>query len=402
MSARPGLRVAMIGQRGVPATFGGVEHHVEELGARLSARGHHVTVYCRTNYGGEHPSRYRGMQLRHLPTLPTKHLDAIAHSGVSTLAAIAGHHDIVHYHALGPGLVAPLPRAIGRARVVQTVHGLDDERAKWGRGAQAVLRTAQWMSAHVPHATITVSQALADHYFLRHDRSAVYIPNGVTEAHPRPAMAIRERFGLTAGGYVLFVGRLVPEKAPDLLIKAFRHLPDPVKLVIAGGSAYSDAYVTELRQLAEADPRVVFTDYVYGNLLAELYTNAAAFSLPSRLEGLPLTLLEAASYGLPVIASNIPPHLEVLGSEGPGQRLFSSGDVVELAAALDRVLSDPSRERAGADALRRRVLGSYRWEDVASATEQLYLQLLGREADVVDVTETPEPVGAPVREAGLR
>jgi glycosyltransferase involved in cell wall biosynthesis len=147
---------------------------------------------------------------------------------------------------------------------------------------------------------------------------------------------------------------------------------------------------------------VIFTDYVYGNLLAELYTNAAAFSLPSRLEGLPLTLLEAASYGLPVVASNIPPHLEVLGSEGPGQRLFSSGDVVELAAALDRVLSDPSRERAGADALRRRVLGSYRWEDVASATEQLYLRLLGREADVVDVTETPEPVGAPVRDAGLR
>ena len=411
MNGRSGLRVAMIGQRGVPATFGGVEHHVEELGARLSARGHDVTVYCRSNYGTEHPSRYRGMRLRHLPTLPTKHLDAIAHSGVSTLAAIAAHHDIVHYHALGPGLVAPLPRAIGRARVVQTVHGLDDERAKWGRGAQSVLRTAQWMSARVPHATITVSKALADHYAARHDRSAVYIPNGVTVPTPRPATTIQGRFGITPGAYVLFVGRLVPEKAPDLLIEAYRHITGPTRLVIAGGSAYSDAYVAKLRELAEPDPRIVFTDYVYGNLLAELYTNAAAFVLPSRLEGLPLTLLEAASYGLPIVASNIPPHAEVLETEGPGQRLFQSGDVLGLAAALDRILEVPARERAGAETLRQRVVGSYRWDDVTSATEQLYFRILNRTDEMVDLTDRatperePEPAPAPappIAESELR
>jgi glycosyltransferase involved in cell wall biosynthesis len=388
VSGPRGLRVAMIGQRGVPATFGGVEHHVEELGARLSARGHDVTVYCRTNYGGEHPSRYRGMKLRHLPTLPTKHLDAIAHSGLSTLAAIAGHHDIVHYHALGPGLVAPLPRAFGRARVVQTDQRLDEETAKW--------------SARVPHATIAVSRALADHYATRHDRTAVYIPNGVTTPTPRPATTIQERFGITPGGYLLFVGRLVPEKAPDLLIQALRHLTNPIKLVVAGGSAYSDGYVAKLRELAEPDPRIVFTDYVYGNLLAELYTNAAAFVLPSRLEGLPLTLLEAASYGLPIVASNIPPHVEVLESEGPGQRLFPSGDVLELAAALDRVLADPARERAGADHLHQRVLGSYRWDDVTSATEQLYFRLLNRTVPEVDITDGAEPQPAPVGEGELR
>jgi len=395
-----GLRVAMIGQRGVPATFGGVEHHVEELGARLAARGHEVSVYCRTNYGCEHPSRYRGMDLRHLPTLPTKHLDAIAHSGVSTLAALARGHDIVHYHALGPGLVAPLPRVFGRARVVQTIHGLDDERAKWGRGARSVLRTAQWMSAHVPHVTITVSRALADHYAIRHDRGAVYIPNGVTEPTARPAAAIRERFGLEPGGYLLFVGRLVPEKAPDLLVRAFRQIPGPVKLVVAGGSSYTDDFVVELRRLASDDPRVIFTDYVYGNLLAELYTNAAAFVLPSRLEGLPLTLLEAASYGTPVVASDIRPHLEVLGGEGAGQRTFPSGDVLELAAALDRVLADPAGERAGAARLRHRVLGAYRWDDVTTATEEVYLRVLGRTAEVVDVTE-PAPVALPVSEGSL-
>lgn len=394
-----GLRVAMIGQRGVPATFGGVEHHVEEIGARLAARGHEVSVYCRTNYGCDHPSKYRGMHLRHLPTLPTKHFDAIAHSGVSTLAALARRHDIIHYHALGPGLVAPLPRAIGRARVVQTVHGLDDQRAKWGRGAQSVLRAAQWMSAHVPDTTIVVSRALAEHYAAHHDLRAVYIPNGVTEPTPRPAAAIRERFGLERGGYLLFVGRLVPEKAPDLLVRAFRQLPAPVKLVIAGGSAYTDGFVADLHRLGAEDPRVIFTDYVYGSLLAELYSNAAAFVLPSRLEGLPLTLLEAASYGLPVVASDISPHMEVLGFEGAGQRLFPSGDERELAAALDRVLADPAGERAGAAALRGRVLSSYRWDQVTTATEDVYLRTLGRADEiVVDVAGQPLPDLTPVAE----
>ena len=384
------LRVAMIGQRGVPATFGGVEHHVEELGARLAARGHHVRVYCRASYGEDHPLKYRGMELRHLRTPSSKHLDAIAHSGASTVAALAGGYDVIHYHALGPGLAAPLPRLIGRARVVLTVHGLDDQRAKWGRGAQSVLRTAQWMSAHVPNATIVVSRALGEHYRLRHDRSTVYIPNGVTEPDPRPASAIQDRFGLERGGYLLFVGRLVPEKAPDLLIRAFRRLDRPEKLVVAGGSSFTDDYVAELRRLAGDDPRIVFTDYVYGALLAELYSNAAAFVLPSRLEGLPLTLLEAASYGLPVVASSIPPHVEVLGADGPGQRLFPVDDELALAAVLDRTLEHAGWEHTGAVRLRHRVMGTYRWDAVTSATEQLYYRVLGRTDEVIDVTEEAE------------
>jgi glycosyltransferase involved in cell wall biosynthesis len=380
-----GLRIAMIGQRGVPATFGGVEHHVEELGARLATRGHEVTVYCRNGYGVDRPSEYKGMLLRHLPTVSSKHLDAIAHSGLSTLAALASHHDIVHYHALGPGLAAPLPRALARrARVVLTVHGLDDERAKWGRGAQSVLRSAQWMSAHVPHATIAVSRALADHYANRHDRSAVYIPNGVIPAVRRAPGALR-RFGLEPGGYVLFVGRLVPEKAPDLLISAFLRLNPSLKLVLAGGSSHTDDYVAGLERQAARDPRVVLTGYAYGPLLEELYSHAAAFVLPSAVEGLPLTLLEAASYGLPVVASDIPPHLEVLGGEGPGRRLFASGDEIGLAAALDRALADPAVEQAGAARLRQRVLERYSWDRAARATESVYNIVLGRLGEVIDL-----------------
>ncbi len=379
-----GLRIAMIGQRGVPATYGGIEHHVEELGARLVERGHEVTVYCRSNYGDEHPAEHRGMRLQHLPTVSSKHLDAIAHSGLAALAALGSHHDVIHYHALGPGLAAPLSKVLSRARVVLTVHGLDDERAKWGKGARSVLRTAQWMSAHVPNATIAVSRALSDYYAARHHRSAVYIPNGVSRGVGRLPAAIRE-FGLETGGYVLFVGRFVPEKAPDLLIRAFGDLKRPLKLVMAGGSAYTDGYSTELQRLAAADPRVVFTGYAYGDLLEELYSNAAAFVLPSALEGLPLTLLEAASHGTPVVASDIAPHLEVLGRERVGQRLFASGDQGSLTAALERALADPTRELIGAASFRERVLAGYSWDRAVLATESVYRMVLGQFDRVLDL-----------------
>ncbi|MEO7837363.1 MAG: glycosyltransferase family 4 protein [Acidimicrobiales bacterium] len=368
--------MAFIGQRGVPATFGGIEHHVEEIGTRLAARGHEVTVFCRTNYSPEPSARYRGMRLCHLPTVSSKHLDAIVHSGLSTLRALGAGFDIVHYHALGPGLLAPLPRYLSRSRVVLTVHGLDDERAKWGFAASAVLRTAGWMSARVPDATIVVSQALADHYAGAHGRTAFRIANGVDEPQPHPPKEITERFGLRKGGFVLFVGRLVPEKAPDLLIRAFSRLSGDVRLVIAGGSSFSDAYVERVARLAAADPRVLMTGYVYGPTLGELYANAAAFVLPSSLEGLPLTLLEAASHATPIVASSISPHLEVLGEDGPGHRLFPSGDEDALLSSLTRSMADPAAEQAGARDLRKEVLAAYSWTAAVDATEAVYRRVL--------------------------
>lgn len=372
----PPLRVAFIGQRGVPATFGGIEHHVEEIGARLAARGHHVTVFCRNNYAASRHSHHRGMRLCHLPTVSSKHLDAIVHSGISTVQALAGRYDVIHYHALGPGLLAPLPRYLSSSAVVLTVHGLDDERAKWGRVASAVLRTAGWMSARVPDATIVVSRALAAHYAAHHGRTAVHIPNGVEATEALPARDITTRFGLQRGGYLLFVGRLVPEKAPDLLIRAFQRLPGDLTLVIAGGSSFTDEFVKHVRQLASAHPRVLLTGYVYGSLLTELYANAAAFVLPSSLEGLPLTVLEAASFATPVVASDIAPHLEVVGEDAPGSRVFRSGDENDLLAALTRAVADPHGERVGAAELRDRVLRRYSWTAAVDATEALYRQVI--------------------------
>ena len=372
-------RVAFIGQRGVPATIGGIEHHVEEIGSRLVARGHEVTVYTRGNYTTERVTAHRGMRVRYVPTAPTKHLEALVHSGLSTAAAMLPGRNaaqILHYHAIGPSVFTPPPRLLSRRRVVLTVHGLDYDREKWGPGARTALRTAGWISSHVPHATITVSANLAEYYRSRYGREAVHIRNGVTAPVVREPRLITERWGLRGRDYVLFVGRLVPEKAPDLLVRSFRDVPTDARLVIAGGSSFTDEYVGVLEKAAAADPRIILAGSVYGEPLQELYSNAAAFVLPSKLEGLPLTLLEAASYRVPLIASDIPPHREVIGADGPGGRLFHSGDALALRDTLASVLGSLDTERVGARAVGDRVVREYDWDQATDATEEVYERLL--------------------------
>jgi glycosyltransferase involved in cell wall biosynthesis len=376
------VKIAMIGQRGVPATFGGVERHVEELGARLAADGHEVVVFCRRGYGESMPTHYRGMRLVHQRTVDSKHLESFVASATATAATIGRDFDVVHYHAVGPGLFSPLVRSFSRAAVVQTIHGLDGERAKWGRAASALLRFGTWLSARVPDRTVVVSRALQDAYRERYGRETAHIVNGTPEVTRRPAAAITERWGLTSGSYVLAVGRLVPEKAPEHLLTAFADVPGDTRLVLAGGSSHTDEYVDHLHALAAADPRVIMAGYVYGAELEELYSNAAAFVLPSLLEGLPLTLLEAASYGCSIVASDIPPHVEVVGSCGPGARLFPAGDVPALTKAMTEALqAPPDEERAGAEALSTRVRSVYSWDRAASETEALYAELVARRSN---------------------
>lgn len=370
-----GVRIAMIGLRGVPATWGGVEHHVEQLGSRLARRGHRVTVFNRSNYLPNRWRHYQGMRLRTLPTLATKHTEAIAHSLLATLDTALHDFDIVHYHALGPGLCSPVARVLGRAGVVQTIHGLDNRRAKWGGPAQRILDAAEWLSPRVPHETIVVSSALQQHFRDRHGAAVSWIPNGVTPGVRRPADRISTRWGLRPG-YVLFVGRLVPEKAPDLLVRAYRDVAGDRPLVIAGDSSFTDDYVDGLRRAAAADPRVQLLGYVYGDDLAELYSNAGVFVLPSALEGLPLTLLEAASYGTPVVASDIPPHVEVLAPGGPARRMFGSGSVDDLARVLSGALAHGDEERAAAEDLRADVISRYDWDRAVELTEAVYERCL--------------------------
>ncbi len=368
------LRIAVIGSRGVPASWGGIERHVEEVGARLADRGHEVTVYSRTNYQPG-STGYRGMHVRALRTVGTKHLDAIVHSASSTLRVLGRRADIIHFHAIGPGALAPVARAGSSAGVVLTVHGLDNERAKWGFVARSVLGAAARISARAPHRVIAVSEALTEHYRER-GASVVHVPNGVTRP-PSPIARgkVCEELGLGDAPYVLFVGRLVPEKAPDLLVEAFRSVPGNVRLVLVGESRFMDEYSSRIRTLAAADTRVRLAGYRYLDELAELYANAAAFVLPSSLEGLPLTLLEAGAHGLPVVATSIPPHVEILGEDGPGCVLVEVGDVAGLARGLGTVLADPGAKAAAQDR-RDALLARYDWDDVAARTEAVYRAVL--------------------------
>lgn len=279
------MKIAMIGLRGLPASYGGVEKHVEEIGWRLAADGHQVTVYCRPTYStgdlvvpagynyepprGRRPGSYRGVVLRNLPTPGGKHLESTVHSGLSAVHTLRRNYDIVHFHAMGPGLFTPIPKLLSRAAVVQTIHGLDDERAKWSFPARSMLRLGRTFSTFVPDEVIVVSRELARVYEELHGRAATYIPNGAPKVTPVPAGATLDRFGLRPG-YVLFLGRLVPEKQPDMLLRAFAQVPGRTQLAIVGDSSHTDAYADELRALAAADPRVVLTGYLYGEALAEV------------------------------------------------------------------------------------------------------------------------------------
>jgi len=377
------MRIAMVGLRGLPATFGGIEKHVEELGWRLAERGHEVSVFCRPNYAGDldlptefdyvapvgrRPGRYRGMILRNLPTVEGKGVEAFVHSGLAAASTVGRGFDVVHFHALGPGLFAPIPKFLTGAGVVQTIHGLDDERSKWGGLGSRLLQAGRWVSTRVPDEVVVVSRELGRVYSERHHRATVYIPNGAPTVTPVAPGATLARLGLEPGRYVLFVGRLVPEKRPDLLIRAFREVPGDARLVIVGDTANTRGYTGELKKLAAADARVVMTGYLFGADLAQVMTSAGVFVQPSTLEGLPITLLEAAAYERPVVVSDIPPHLEVVGASARGHRVFPDGSQNDLTEAITAELADPAGGADGGRELAKAVRAHYDWD---AATDQL-------------------------------
>jgi glycosyltransferase involved in cell wall biosynthesis len=358
------VKIAMIGQKGIPALYGGIERHVEEIARRLVARGHEVSVYCRLHYtptGGH----YHGVELVRLPSVNTKHLDTITHVALSTAHALARDFDVLHFHALGPALFAGPPRALGRPTVV-TVHGLDWQREKWGRFAQWALKQCEGPAVRFPDRTIVVSKTLREHFASHFGRDTVTIPNGTVLPTPVPAHKIH-RYGLEARKYVLFVGRLVPEKGVHFLCEAWQRLDTDLVLAICGGASGSEDYVRDLRRFA--GPRVKMLDYVYGEALEELYSNAYAVCLPSTVEGLSLVLLEALSYGRCVLVSDIPENVEVTLDAAP---TFRSKDVLDLEEKLGRLLASPALVRGYEEKARAHIAAHYSWDRVVEATIAVY------------------------------
>jgi glycosyltransferase involved in cell wall biosynthesis len=362
------VRIAMIGQKGIPATYGGIERHVEEITRRLCARGHQVDVYCRLYYTPE-GADLPGVRLLRRPSIRTKHLDTASHVAWSTLEATLRRYDVVHFHALGPSLFAGLPRLTG-ARTVVTVHGLDWQREKWGRLAAWVLRQCEVPATRFPDRTIVVSKTLRDYFRDHHHADTRFIPNGTNLLPARPAKKILQ-LGLTPGKYVLFVGRLVPEKGVHFLCEAFQRIDTDMKLALAGGLSFSQDYVALLRRY-EGD-RIKLLDYVFGEGLEELWSNAYAVVQPSTMEGLSIALLEAMSYGRCVLVSDIPENLEVAEDCAVS---FRSKDVGDLHDKLEMLIRHPERVREYEAKARDHILQHYSWDKVAENAEALYREVL--------------------------
>ncbi len=368
------MKIAMIGQKGIPATYGGIERHVEEIATRLAERGHKVTVYSRLYYSHYHGA-YRGVDNKRLPSLRTKHFDTITHCALATLHAMLTHHDIVHYHALGPSIFALLPRLVG-ARTVVTIHGLDWQRGKWGKFAAAFLKFCELPSVRFPNGTIVVSKTLNRYYHEKHHAETTVIPNGTNPGVRRLPNRIK-RWGLDHRPYILFVGRLVPEKGCHYLVQAFRKLNTDVRLVMAGGSSFSDSYVQSLEQLRDGDERIQMVGYVYGELLEELWSNAYMIVQPSIIEGLSISLIEALSFGKCVLVSDIPENLEVVEDSAI---TFRSRDVEDLRAKLQLCVDHPEMVAASADRCRMLAEENFSWPRLVAATEELYESLLRGDA----------------------
>ena len=356
----------------------GVEQAVEELSTRLAARSHDVTVFCRRRYNQRRLDSFRGVKLIDLPALYTKHCEAISHTVLASFRVLRGY-DVVHYHATGPSLVSFLPRLTGRG-VVATVHGLDWQREKWRGAAKLILRAGAWTAVHFPHRTIVVSQSLQRRYAAEYHRPTVYIPNGVTLAAPRPVDRIR-RFGVSGNDYVLFLGRIVPEKGCHFLIDAFRSLKTDTKLLIVGASSYTDEYYAQLQAAAAGDPRIVFTGPLYGIEKEEVFSNARCVVQPSTLEGMPIVVLEALSHGCPLLCSDIPENAEVLRAYADGSSpygyLFKSASVEDLRVRLAALLAGTDGREKGR-AGRAYVEKTYSWDQIAAQTEEVYQAVASR------------------------
>jgi len=370
------MRIAMIGLRAIGHNAGGVERAVEELSTRLVQRGHQVTVFCRTRYNSGQADEYKGVHLVNTCAIYTKHLEAITHTAGATLHALRGYN-IVHFHAMGPSLFAPLPRLAGQS-VVSTIHGLDFHREKWGPFAKTVLKAGAFVAGTCANKTIVVSRKLQQYYQERLKRESTYIPNGIPDAHAGSIQELR-RFGVRGDDYLLFLGRLVPEKGCHNLIKAFRKTTHKHKLLIVGSSSHSDKYVKHLQYLAAGDNRIIFTGSLFGEAKHAAYTHASGLVFPSALEGMPLVLLEAMSHSCPVLCSNIAENLEVVidyETQEPLALTYALNDQEALIMGIKQLISDPESNHIRAKHALQSGIKQFNWERIAAETEAVYQEAL--------------------------
>ena len=372
------MKIAVIGVKGLPPKQGGIEHYCAEVYPRMVAQGHSVDLFARSSYTDcswldRHD--FQGVRVISLPSLPLRGLDAFFSSAFGAIASSGTRYDIVHFHALGPSLFTWLPKIASSAKVVVTCQGLDWQRAKWGSTSTRMIRMGEQAAVRFADGITVVSKDLQSYFSNTYGRETLYIPNApASYAESDPTFSYGTSLGLQQGRYMLFLGRLVPEKRPDLLIEAFEALkPDGWKLVFAGGVSDTKVYVSKLLDKVAKNPDVVFAGELRGSRLAEIVRGAGLFTLPSDLEGLPLAMLEAMQEGVPVLASDIPPHQQLL-NEQRGV-LFKAGDVDSCVHSLDWAINNPQEVALMAQSAQKYVKTYYNWDHITAENLKLYTTL---------------------------
>ena len=372
------MHIALIGQKGLPRQYGGIETHVEELATRLVRHGNHVTAYTRSWYTPANMNLYNGIVLKSLPSINTKHLDAISHTFLATLhACLIERPDIIHFHGVGPSLLSWIPKILRpQAVVINTFHCIDREHAKWGAFARWMLQLGEKACIKFGHEVIAVSRTLVNYIAVSYHQRVHYIPNGISPRRANTDDVLLAPFDLQSFQYIAMVARLVPHKGAHTLIDAWKlakekepELLRNTKLAIIGGSAFTDSYVEQLHAQARGDSSIVLTGFQRGDVLKALFAGAKFIVHPSTSEGLPIAILEAMSFGKAVIASDIPENMEVIAEYGVP---FSTGDVKELSEKIIELASDEMQTASIGHAAREFVETEYHWDDIANATVELY------------------------------
>ena len=371
------LKIAMLGHKRVPSREGGIEVVVEELATRMVRMGHQVTCYNRRghhvsgkNFDIKNKKYYKGIHLKRVFTVEKRGLAAMSSSFFAAIRIAVGRYDVAHFHAEGPCAMIWLPKLLGK-RCIATIHGLDHQRAKWGKFAQWYILLGEKMAVKYADEIIVLSKGVQSYFWENYRRKTIFIPNGVNKAEKQKTNEIVRKFGLVKNDYILYVGRLVPEKGLVYLIRAFKMIHTTKKLVIAGGASDTNEFEDELRKLATGDERIIFTGFVQGKVLEELYSNAYIYVLPSDLEGMPLSLLEAMSYGNCCLVSDIEECSAVVEENAI---IFRRGDISDLKDKLQMAIDSENLVNKIGSVSAEFICNKYNWDDITKKTIDLYYQ----------------------------
>lgn len=365
----------MLGHKRIPSREGGIEIVVEELATRMAQLGHDVTCYNRKgkhvmdkNIEENHLSEYKGVHIKPVFTIDKRGLSAMSASFFASIKAAFSKADVVHFHAEGPCATLWIPKLFGK-RCIATIHGLDHQRAKWGKLASTYIMMGEKCAVKHADEIIVLSKGVQEYFKETYGRKTVFIPNGVNKPKIVEPNLIQQKFNLNKDDYILYLGRIVPEKGIHYLIEAYNQIKTEKKLVIAGGSSDTDEYFEKLKEMAKNNKNIIFTGFVQGQILDELYSNAYIYCLPSDLEGMPLSLLEAMSYGNCCLVSDIEECTSVIEDKGIS---FKKGNVQDLQNKLDNLLKDKETVEKLSRESSDYICQKYSWDTVTQKTVELY------------------------------